>query len=51
MINEPSWIEDIRPCALCQARVPKDEMHRVEIDEPYAFDWVCEECYEQGKED
>lgn len=46
MIEEPKGLEDLRPCALCQAIGPKDEMHRAEIDEPGAYDWICESCYE-----
>lgn len=56
MIDEPSWplsedtqAEDQRRCVLCAHFFPKDEMERRPIDEPGAYDWVCEDCYERGQ--
>ena len=47
-LSEDTQAEDQRRCALCYHLFPKDEMHRLEIDEPGALDWVCEDCYERG---
>lgn len=50
MPSQPeNLLEDLRPCALCGKSYGKDEMHRVEMDEPGAYGWVCAECYEEGQ--
>ena len=49
MTTPEDLLEDHRPCALCGKTYGKDEMERVEIDEPGAKDWVCEDCYEAGQ--
>ena len=54
MIDEPSWplsedtqAEDQRRCALCYHLFPKDDMERVQMDEPGAWEWVCSGCSEK----
>ena len=46
----PSLIDATENCALCGVRCMKTELWRVEINEPYAFDWVCDDCYVAGKQ-
>jgi len=43
--------EDWRSCALCGDVYRKDEMVRVDLDEPGAKDWVCEVCHEAGQQE
>ena len=42
--------EELRRCALCHHLAPHDELERCQLDEPGAWDWVCEPCYERGQE-
>ena len=49
MSDPLALLEDQRTCALCGKGYGKDDMHRVEVDEPGAYGWVCTECYEAGQ--
>ncbi len=49
MNEEPLSLEEQRKCALCERIFIKDEMYHVEINEPGAYGWLCEDCYEAGQ--
>ena len=53
-LKNPVYAEDyqdeLRRCALCGRLHPKDEMERCQIDEPGAWDWVCQACMERNAE-
>ena len=46
-LSEDTQAEDQRRCVLCYHLFPKDEMERVQLDEPGAWEWVCERCWEK----
>ena len=46
-MSEDTQAEDQRRCALCYHLFPKDDMERVQLDEPGAWEWMCSECSEK----
>ena len=46
-LSEDTQAEDQRRCALCYHLFPKDDMERVQLDEPGASVWMCSECSEK----
>ena len=46
-MSEDTQAEDQRRCALCYHLFPKDEMERVQMDEPGAWEWICSGCSEK----
>jgi len=50
-LSEDTQTEEQRRCALCFHFFPKDEMERVQLDEPGAWNWICSECLEKVQTD
>ena len=50
-MSEDTQAEDQRRCALCYHLFPKDDMERVQLDEPGAWEWICAGCSEKVKSD
>ena len=48
-LSEDTQAEDQRRCALCYHLFPKDDMERVQMDEPGAWEWSCSGCSEKVK--
>ena len=46
-LSEDTQAEDQRRCALCYHLFPKDDLERVQLDEPGAWEWVCAGCWEK----
>ena len=46
-MSEDTQAEDQRRCVLCYHLFPKDEMERVQMDEPGAWEWICLGCSEK----
>jgi len=46
-MSEDTQAEDQRRCALCYHLFPKDDMERVQMDEPRAWEWICSGCSEK----
>lgn len=50
-MSEDTQEDNQRRCAVCYHYFPKDEMTRMQIDEPGAYDWVCAGCAEKVESD
>ena len=50
-MSEDTQAEEQRRCTLCYHLFPKDDMERVQMDEPGAWDWICFECSEKVQSD
>ena len=46
-LSEDTQAEGQRRCALCYHFFPKDDMERVQLDEPGAWEWSCSGCSEK----
>jgi len=46
-LSEDTQAEDQRRCALCYHLFPKEDMERVQMDEPGAWEWICAGCSEK----
>ena len=46
-LSEDTQAEGQRRCALCYHFFPKDDMERIQLDEPCAWEWLCFGCSEK----